>query len=69
MTLHELRTVMKGDTVVKVVDQHMSPVFHGEADIMATEIPDRYHAGTVIMVHPEYYKGWGKTGITVYVMP
>ena len=69
MKLYELMATMKADTVVKVVDTHLSAIFHGEACIMGTEVPERYMHGEVILIFPEYYKGWGKTGISINVMP
>ncbi len=69
MKLFELLAVMCSDTVVKVVDVRSISVFHGEVCIAGTEIPERYMFATVVTIFPEYFKGWGKTGITINVQP
>ena len=69
MKLFELLAVMHSDTVVKVVDVRSISVFHGEVCITGTEIPERYKFAAVLTICPEYFKGWGKTGITITVQP
>ena len=69
MKLFELLATMNSYTVIKLIDAHSITVFHGEVSIAGTEVPERYKFATVISVFPEYYKGWGKTGITIIVQP
>ena len=69
MKLSELLRVMNTYTVVQVVDARSIAVFHGEVSIADGEIVDRYWNAAVTMMYPEYYKGWGKTGITIIVQP
>lgn len=69
MKLSELLSVMNEYTVIKVVDVRSIAVFHGEVSITVGEMADRYMSATVGSIFPEYFKGWGKTGITIVVMP
>ena len=69
MKLSELLGVINGDTVIKVVDARSIAAFHGEASITGEELAKWYKDATVVLVYPEYYKGWGKTGITINVQP
>lgn len=69
MKLPELLGVMNGYTVIKVVDARSIACFHGEASIAGEEMAEWYKSATVVLVYPEYYKGWGKTGITIIVNP
>ena len=69
MKLFELLAKMNSYTVIKLIDARSIAVFHGEVSIAGTEVPERYKFATVISVFPEYYKGWGKTGITIIVQP
>ena len=69
MKLSELLGVMNGYTVIQVVDARSIAVFHGEVSIAGEEMAEWYKSATVVSVYPEYYKGWGKTGITIIVKP
>ena len=69
MKLSELLGVINGYTVVKVVDARSIAVFHGEVSITGEELAEWHKGATVVSVYPEYYKGWGKTGITIIVKP
>lgn len=69
MKLSELLGVINGDTVIKVIDARSIAVFHGEVSITGEELAERYKSATIVSVYPEYYKGWGKTGITIIVKP
>ena len=69
MKLSELLGVMNGYTVIQVVDARSIAVFQGEVSIADVEMAEWYMSATVVSVYPEYYKGWGKTGITIIVKP
>lgn len=69
MKLSELLGVINGDTVIKVIDTRSIAVFHGEVSITGNELAEWYKSATVVSVYPEYFKGWGKAGITIIVKP
>ncbi len=69
MKLSELLGVINGYTVVKVVDARSIAVFHGEVSIADREMSDCYKSANVVSIFPEYYKGWGKPGITIVMKP
>lgn len=72
MKLRDLIALMPDDTIILV--RHIYPdgryrgeSFQGEAGIAVPETNDRYLDAEVMNVYPEYYEGWGKTGITILV--
>ena len=69
MKLAELLTVLNSYTVINVIDKRSIEVFQGEANIADGEINDRYLNATVCTIYTEYFKGFGKTGITIIVQP
>lgn len=69
MKLSELLGVINGDTVIKVIDARSIAVFHGEVSITGEELAEWYKSATIVSVYTEYYKGWGKSGITIIVKP
>ena len=69
MKLSELLTVINSDTVILVVDKRSISVFHGDVSLTDSELRDWYKSATVCAMYPEYYKGFGKTGITIIIQP
>ena len=69
MKLSEVLAVMKHDIVIQVIDARSIAVFHGEVSIAGGAINDRYLNATVATMYLEFYKGWGKAGITIIVQP
>ncbi len=69
MKLAELLTVLNSYTVILVNDKRSIGVFHGEVSIAESEINERYMNAKVCTMYTEYYKGFGKTGITIIVQP
>ena len=67
MKLSELLTVLKDSMVIRVHDVRSIDVFMGEVSIAGMEIPERYQNAVIINVFTEYFKGWGKTGLTIVV--